>query len=173
MSKIRKYSITYSNDVYEFLLNSAGSHTIKELTRILSERYNITIENKKLAQYCLKMGIKYKYEHPNKSHSNVSTAYGTLSIKTDGGYVKVKTANHKWEYLQRLIYENEYNVKLPEDVYIIFLDQDRMNFNIKNLKAISRRSSAIMAKDNLFSTIPNITKLGHLNSKLKIKSKEM
>ena len=167
--KNRRYSLTYSNDMYEFLQENASSHTIKELVKIIKDKFNIDIENKKLAQYCIKMKIQYKYEKPKKSHSNIPTKNGTIITKTDGDYLKVKTGNHKWEYLQRKIYENYYNVKLPEDVYVVFLDQNRRNFNINNLKAISRRSSAIMSKDNLFSTEPRITKLGHLNSKLKIK----
>ncbi len=161
-----------TNDMYEFLCENASSHTIKELTQMLKEQFNIEIERKKLAQYCIKFGIQYKYEKPKKSHSNIPTKNGTLAIKTDGDYIKVKINKNKWEYLQRVIYQNAYNVKLPEDVYVIFLDQDRRNFNIKNLKAITRRSSAIMSKDGLFSIEPKITKLGHLSSKLNIKAKE-
>ena len=169
---MRKYGLTYSNDVYEFLYKNASSHTIKELVQLIKEKFNIDIEKKKLAQYCIKMKIQYKYENPKKSHSNTPTKNGTIIIKTDGDYLKVKTGNHKWEYLQRKIYENYYNVKLPEDVYVVFLDQNKRNFDIKNLKAITRRSSAIMSKDGLFSIEPRLTKLGHLNSKLKIKTKE-
>lgn len=170
---MRRYGLTYSNEMYEFLLKNASSHTIKELVKMIKEKFNIDIENKKLAQYCIKMKIQYKYEKPNKSHSNTPTKIGTLALKTDGGYIKVKTDKHKWEYLQRKIYEDYYNAKLPEDVYVVFLDQNKRNFDIKNLKAITRRSSAIMSKDGLFSTKPKITKLGHLNSKLKIKIKEI
>jgi len=169
---MRRYGLTYSNDMYEFLCKNASSHTIKELVKIIKDKFNIDIENKKLAQYCIKMKIQYKYEKPKKSHSNTPTKIGTIVIKKDGDYLKIKTDNHKWEYLQRKVYQDHYGVKLPEDVYVIFLNQDRRDFDIKNLKAITRRSSAIMSKDELFSTEPRITKLGHLNSKLKIKSKE-
>lgn len=172
MNKKRKYSLTYSNDMYEFLFNNASSYTIKELVKMIKEKFNVDIENKKLAQYCIKMGIKYKYEKPNKSHSNIPTKIGTIINKTDGNYLKVKTNEHKWEYLQRKIYEDYYEIKLPDNVYVIFLDQNKRNFSIKNLKAITRRSSAIMSKDGLFSTEPTITKLGHLNTKVIIKAKE-
>ena len=162
----------YNNGLYGFLLENASSHTIKELVNMIKEQFNIDIERKTLAQYCIKMKIQYKYEKPNKSHSNIPAVNGTLGIKTDGDYVKIKVGEHRWEYLQRYVYEKYYNVKLPKDVYVIFLDQNRRNFDIKNLKAISRRSSAIMSKDGLFSTEPRITNLGHLNSKVKIKAKE-
>lgn len=170
---MRRYSLKYGNDMYEFLLHNASSHTIKELVKLIKEKFNIDIENKRLAQYCIGMKIKYKYEKPKKSHSNSPTKLGTIINKTDGDYLKIKTGDHKWEYLQRKIYEDYYNAKLPEDVYVVFLDQNKRNFDIKNLKAITRRSSAIMSKDGLFSTKPKITKLGHLNSKLKIKIKEI
>ena len=171
--KNRRYGLTYSKEMYEFLQKNASSHTIKELVKLLKEKFNIEIENKRLAQYCIQMKIPYKYEKPKKSHSNKSTPNGTIVTKTDGDYLKIKTRNHKWEYLQRKIYEDYYGIKLPEDVYVVFLDQNKRNFDIKNLKAISRRSSAIMAKDGLFSIEPKVTKLGHLNSKLKIKIKEI
>lgn len=163
----------YNEDFYVFLEENAKFYTIKELVKILKEKFNIDFEKKKLAQYCIKKKIKYKYEKPNKSHSNISTKIGTIINKTDGNMLKIKVGNHKWEYLQRKIYEDYYNVKLPDDVYVIFLDQNKRNFDIKNLKAISRRSSAIMSKDGLFSTIPSITKVGYTNSKMKIKGKEI
>ncbi len=171
--KTRKYSLKYNNEMYEFLCKKASSHTIKQLAKMVSENINIDIESKKLAQYCIKMGIKYKYESPKRSHSNKCTDNGTIVVKTDGNYIKVKTDKHKWDYLHRVIYQKYHNVKLPNDVYVIFLDQNRRNFDIKNLKAISRRSSAIMSRYGLFSTEPKVTKLGHLCSKVKIKIKEI
>ena len=170
---MRRYSLTYSDELYEFLCKNASSHTIKELVQMIKDNFGIDIEKKKLAQYCIKMKIQYKYEKPKKSHDNKPTNKGTIVNKTDGDYLKVKTGEHKWKYLQRVMYEKYYNVKLPEDVYVIFLDQNRRNFKKNNLKAISRRSSAIMSKDGLFSIEPKITKLGHLTSKLKIKAKEI
>ena len=164
---MRKYSLEMLN----YLKQNAINYTANELVLILKDKFNVIMAKKRLQQYCHDMGIKYKYEKPNKAHSNKSTANGTIVNKTDGNYLKIKTRNHKWEYLQRKIYEDYYGVKLPDDVYVIFLDQNKRNFDIKNLKAISRRSSAIMAKDGLFSTEPQITKLGHLCSKLNIKAK--
>lgn len=162
----------YSEDFYVFLEENAQFYTIKELVKIIKEKFNIDFEKKKLAQYCIKKKIKYKYEKPNKAHSNIPTKLGTIINKTDGDMLKIKVGKHKWEYLQRKIYEDYYGVKLPKDVYVIFLDQNKRNFDIKNLKAISRRSSAIMSKDGLFSSLPNITKIGYTNSKMKIKVKE-
>lgn len=172
---MRRYSITYGNDMYEFLLNNASSHTIKELVKLIKEKFNIDIEKKKLAQYCIKMKIQYKYEKPNKSHSNTPTKIGTLVVKTDGGYIKVKTDKHKWEYLQRKVYEDYYKVKLKEDQYVIFLNQNRTDFNIKNLKVVTPKESGALCNfgNNIFSTNGELTKLVIINSQLKQKLKEM
>ena len=170
--KTRKYSVNYSESVYNFLIENAENYTIKELVEMLKNNFDFEIDKKKLAQYCIKMGIKYKYEHPKKSHDNKPTKIGTLVTKTDGEMIKIKTGEHKWEYLQRKTYEDYYNVKLPEDVYVIFLNQDKRDFNIKNLKAISRRNSAIMSARGLFSSNKKVTKVGITISNLDIKRLE-
>lgn len=171
---MRKYSLTYSDEMYEFLLHNASPHTIKELVLLLKEKFNIDIEKKKLAQYCIKMHIKYKYEKPNKSHSNNPTPIGTLTVKTDGGYIKIKTDNHKWEYLQRVIYEKQNNIKLKNNEYIIFLNQNRRDFSKNNLKLATQKESGGLCNygENIFSTNAEVTKLAIINSQLKQKIKE-
>lgn len=170
---MRKYSLTYSDEMYEFLLNNASTYTIKELVILIKEKFNVEIEKKKLAQYCIKMGIKYKYEKPNKSHNNIPTKIGTIVNKTDGNYLKIKTMDHKWEYLQRYLYKKYFNVELNEDEYVIFLNQNRRDFNKENLKVVSRKTSAILSNDNLISTNKDIMKLSIITAQLKSKIKEV
>ena len=160
--------------MYEFLLKYASSHTIKELVILIKEKLGIDIDNKKLAQYCIGKKIKYKYEKPNKAHSNKPTPIGTIVKKTDGGYLKIKTGNHKWEYLQRYLYQKENKVKLKEDEYVIFLNQNRRDFRMNNLKVINRSESGLLSNygSNWYSTEPEITKLCILNVKLNKKIKE-
>ena len=156
-----------------FLQDNAQNYTVKELIPILKEKFNVDFEARQLRTYLIHNKIKYKYEVPKRSNNCKPTKIGSEVIKTDGGVVKVKTAPHKWEYKQRKIYEDYYKVKLPEDVYVIFLDQNKRNFDIKNLKAISRRESAVMIKNEIFSTDAKITKLGHSTSRLMIKTKDL
>lgn len=168
---MKKY-LVYNDEMFKFLQKNSKHYTIKELVEIIDKDFGFKFDNKKLADYCLKKGFKYKYVNPKKSHSNKSTPIGTIATKTDGNMLKIKTEENKWEYLQRVIYEKHYNVELPDDVYVIFLDQNKRNFDIKNLKAISRRESANMARDGLFSTKPEITKLGNLSSKVIIRARD-
>lgn len=173
--KNRRYSLTYSNELCEFLCENASSHTIKELVKMIKEKFDIDIEKKKLAQYCIKMKIQYKYEKPNKSHSNEPTKIGTIVNKTDGNYLKIKVGSHKWEYLQRYLYEKENNIKLQEDEYIIFLNQNRRDFSKDNLLKVSRKESGDLCNhgNNIFSSNRDITKLAIITSQLKQKIKEV
>ena len=85
--------------------------------------------------------------------------------------VKVAQPNI-WKYKQRLIYEQYYNIELTENDYIIFLNQNRTDFRIENLKRITRRESSILSNQKIFSTNENLTELGILTAKLMIKIKE-
>lgn len=169
--KNRKYSI----EMYRYLQQNASAYTTKELVIILKDKFNVDMTPKRLAQYCHDMNIKYKYEKPNKAHSNIPTENGTIVNKTDGNYLKIKTGNHKWEYLQRKVYEKYYNVKLKDDEYVIFLNQNRRDFRKENLKAITIKQSGDLCNygDNLFSTNSKVTKLALINSQLKSKIKEV
>ena len=171
--KKRKYSVVYSNEIYEFLINNANKYTIRQLVEILRNEYNFEIERKRLAQYCIKMGITYKYEKPNKSHDNKPTPIGSIVRKTDGDMLKIKVGEHKWEYLQRIIYEKHYNIKLKENEYVMFLDQDKRNFNINNLQIVTRQESATISATRLYSKNPMVTKTGIKVVKLINKVKEI
>ena len=164
---MRKYAVVYDDEVYQFLLNNAHKYTIKQLVKLIKQKFNIELENKKLAQYCIKMHIKYKYEKINKSHSNKPTQIGTIVTKSDGNYLKIKTDNHKWEYLQRKVYEKYHNVKLKDDEYVIFLNQNRRDFRKENLKVVTRQESAILSNDSLCTSNIELTELACLTAKLK------
>ena len=162
----------YNDKMRMYLEKYARHYTISELINIVEEKFGEKFEPRDLRIYLLHKGIKYKYEMPKKSNNGKPTKIGSQVIKTDGNMVKVKVAEHKWEYKQRKIYEDHYGVKLPDDVYVIFLDGNKRNFDIKNLKAISRRESAKMIRNGVFSFDRAITKLGHLATKMYIKTKD-
>lgn len=163
----------FNKDMYDYLVKNGYKHTLKEWVVILNNKYNENFTLKNIQQYFFRHCIEYKYEMPNHSNNNVyKCSIGSERVKGDG-MVQVKIAPRKWEYKQRLIYEQYYNVKLTSDDYIIFLDQDRTNFDIKNLKRISRHESSILSNQKLFSKNSSVTELGILIAKLMIKTKKL
>lgn len=163
-----KYSIEFENEMYK----KASSKTLEELLKIANKKYKYNLTKNKLMQYLSKRKLKYKnYNTLMSRNMGDRIPIGTERIKSDG-MIQVKVASDKWKYKQRLIYEQYYGVKLTSNDYIIFLDQDRTNFDINNLKRISRHESSILSNQKLFSKDANVTNLGIDVAKLIIKLKE-
>ncbi|WP_069286092.1 HNH endonuclease signature motif containing protein [Aerococcus urinaeequi] len=59
------------------------------------------------------------------------------------GYLQIKVSdlkgNKNYKPYHRLIYEKHHGVKIKDDEVVVFLDQNKMNFSIDNLKLVKRR----------------------------------
>ena len=154
------------------MVNIAPTSALKDLLKIAKGKYGYKITINQLRQYLYKRHIKYKdYDESKVRNMGANFPVGSEYVKPDG-MTLVKVSNDKWEYKQRLIYEKYHNVKLTSDDYIIFLDQDRTNFNINNLKRVTRRESSIVANQGFYSTNKRLTKKGIRLAKKIIKLKE-
>lgn len=161
----------YSKEFEDEMKMKAHIKKIDELLQIAKNKYNYSISKKQLRQFLYKRKIRYKDYDENKARKmGLNKPIGSERIKPDG-MVQVKVAKDKWEYKQRLIYEKYYNVKLTSDDYIIFLDQDRTNFDVDNLIKVTRRESSILANQKLFSKNPVVTETGIQVAKLIIEIK--
>lgn len=149
---------------------SNSNLTIDELLPLVNKRFKENYTRSQLQKYLIRNKIPYKYTKPQNSHNMSILPIGT-EYKRDDGMILVKIGKNKWKYKQRLIYENYYGVELTEDEYIIFLDNDRTNFDINNLQCVSRRVSSILANQQLKSSSADITKLGIDVANLIIKTK--
>jgi len=161
----------YTKEFENKIIKLAPTHTISQLLKIANKDYKVT--KTQLRQYLSKRNIIYKDYNNNKARlMGNKVPVGIERVKPDG-MVQVKIAPNKWEYKQRLIYSKYHNIELTSNDYIIFLDQDRTNFNIDNLMRVSRHESSILSNQKMFSKDKEVTKLGILTSKLMIKIKEM
>ena len=120
-----------------------------------------------------KISEKKVKELKNRIRENIHKApVGTEYVKPDG-MTLVKIAQPSvWEYKQRLLYKKYHNCELSNDDYIIFLNQNRNDFSKDNLKKITRKESAYLSNQQMFSKNPDVTNLGVLTAKLMIKAKE-
>lgn len=130
-----------NNKLKQYLLELNSKYTIDELLPIINKKFKENYTRLQLQKYLVRNKIPYKYAN-KKMIRNIGDriAIGTEYTKPDG-MVLVKVEKNKWEYKQRLIYEKYYNVKLKEDEYVIFLDDNRNNFNINNLKVVTRQEA--------------------------------
>jgi hypothetical protein len=73
---------------------------------------------------------------------------GSERVTVDG-FVEIKVANpNKWVIKARMIYEKHYG-KIPKNYIIIYLDGNKQNLEIDNLRAISRKEHLILNQNNL------------------------
>lgn len=90
---------------------------------------------------------------------------GSERINVDG-YIEIKVAEpNKWDLKHRVIYREHYG-KIPKDHKIIFLDGNKLNLDINNLKAVSNAEELIMNRNKLFSTDKDITNTGAILAKV-------
>lgn len=161
----------YSKEFETEMVMLAPTATLNELLGVTKTKYKYNITKKQLQLYLSKRKIRYKDYNVSKVRDMSKLPIGSEYVKDDG-MVLVKVAKDKWEYKQRVIYEQYYGVDLTDNDYIIFLDQDRSNFSIDNLKKVTRRESSIVANQQLFSNEPIITEAGIDVAKLMIKTKD-
>lgn len=60
------------------------------------------------------------------------------------GYIEIKVGRNKWLGKHRYIWEQYYKKDVPKGYAVIFLDGDNRNFEIDNLKIISRGALLIL-----------------------------
>ena len=88
---------------------------------------------------------------------------------TKDGYIMIKVRdgclNKNWELKHRWLYEKEYG-KIPEGYNLIFLDGNKQNLDLDNLKLVSKSEDLIMNRHKLFATDKEITNTGSLIAKV-------
>ena len=96
---------------------------------------------------------------------------GSERVNVDG-YIEIKTADPStWELKHRVVYE-KHNGKIPKEHAVIFLDKNKLNFDIDNLALVSRKELLQLNRSNLINNDPELTKVGVNLVKVIVKTKE-
>ena len=97
---------------------------------------------------------------------------GTERIDNKDGYTKVKVADPDiWEFKHKFIYEKHHG-KVEKGSVVIFLDGNKKNFDINNLKCITKRQLLTLNVNNLITEDIELTKMGIEVANLIIKTSE-
>lgn len=82
------------------------------------------------------------------------------------GYIEIKVEEpRKWQLKHNVVWEN-HNGKIPKGSVVIFLDRNKMNVTIDNLKLIKRSELLIMNRYNLYGENADVTEVGTNLAKL-------
>lgn len=94
------------------------------------------------------------------------------------GYTVIKVCDHptdsnkNWVLKHRYVYEQYHNMTIPKNHAVVFLDQNKQNFDIDNLYLVNQRVLTYMSKRGLWSDNPQLTKANLLIAELQCSIKE-
>lgn len=163
----------YSKEFEDYVKSKSSKLTKCEMIQEIEKDFDIKLSKSTFEKYLYRHKIKCKDYNPTKARDMKKAPIGYEYTKPDG-MILVKVQNPDvWDYKQRVIYEKYHNVKLTNDDFIIFKNQNRNDFSIDNLIKITRHESAIISNYKMYSKNPELTKLGVLVSKLMIKTKNI
>lgn len=186
------YGMKYTDEMKQFILDNYKGRYNQELADLFNQKFNTNITSRTIKSYKannkLNSGLTGKFRKGQTPHNkgkkmpkevyekvkhtmfakgNVSPNHrpvGSERISKDG-YIEVKVAEpNKWRLKQRVVYE-ETKGKIPEGCPIIFLDGNKRNFDIDNLRCITR-SELLYLNCNGLNNSNEITETGILMARL-------
>ena len=161
----------YNPKQKEYLLKISQDYTPRQLMEITNKKFGSNYTFKEFHVYLRTNKIPFKYEDAKKSHTK-GKEYPLGSLGMNKGMVTIKVGKHKWIPKQRYIYEQYYGVKLKPNQFVIFLDGDRTNYNIDNLRVVDNKVAGYIGNYNLRSKNKQLSELGLNVAKLMVRTRE-
>lgn len=160
-------TLTKNIDYFKQIVNN---HTTQEIIDLWYNKFGEIITKNQIRS------VKYR----NKLYSNIKTTFSkerqpkdrpTKPMFAEKEHL-IKNEKGKWVYKGRYIYELQ-NGKIPQNKTIMFLDGNRKNCKMSNIKIVTKRERIIIARNQLYFKNAELTKTGLLIAKLKLKTKEV
>lgn len=158
----------------DYFKSIVKEHTTNEIIELYYKKYNFKLNKNQIKnlkrKYNLVSGINTKFKKGQQAHNHKPIGYEFLR---DDGYIEIKIAEpNKWVLKHNYIWEKEYG-KIPKGYSVIFLDQNKNNFDLDNLKLIKRKDKMMACSYGLFSKDKNATEMGILTAQLINKTKKV
>lgn len=153
----------FNKEQQQFIKDNADGLRNEELTRRLNEKYK--------THFTVGQVKKYKYSH-HISSGLKSCNVPVGSERETKGYILVKIAEpNVWKEKHRIIYEKHFG-KIPTGHKIIFLDGNKTNSNIHNLRLVRNDEMAYLNKMGYTGVSKEMTEVAVNLVKLKNMLKE-
>lgn len=167
--------IVLTDEQKEYLKSILEDYSSKEVIELIYKKYNILLNISKVKHYRERWNIKRKENSGRykKGHSGTRTKnIGDEFVDSEGYiHIKIKEPN-VWVEKQRYVYEKYYGT-IPDGFHVIFLDQDKTNCNIENLKLVSNKTKLIAKNRHLLTKDKELTETGLLVAELISKASEL
>lgn len=191
--KIKTKRHKYTEEENEFIRKYHEGLTVKELTYLFNQKFGTDVSVNNLTShktYRLKLkgakntgrflkgsipwnkGLKgWQKVKPSNLFKKGQLPKQTRPIGdervTEAGFVEVKVGMPRvWKLKHHVIYEKYHNEKIGRWDKVIFLDGNKRNFDISNLKKISNSEQIFLAHTKLLGNNPENNKTALLLAKL-------
>ena len=153
----------WTEEHISYLKEIAEGKTYKEITKLMSDKFSYPFKIADVGNLIHRNNIKTGRKSGKPPKDVNSTGYRSDS------YEVIKTEQGNWQYKHRYIYEKHYG-KIKKGNCVIFLDGNRENFNIENLKEVTKEQNVIMNKYKLYCSDADLTNTGIQVANLIIKT---
>ena len=165
-----------TDEQLEYLKENYKGRTTQELVDLMNKQFGTNFTVKQLQTFKkhngFTSGVDTRFKKGELGSYNEARLrdIGDSFVSRKDGYHYIKVGKNKWVKKQRYLYEQAHGVKLPTRMRVIFLDGDKNNFDIDNLKAVDSRTILMAKNKNLFTSDKETTETGLLVSELILKT---
>ena len=162
-----------SKEQLVFLKKIIKGHSCQEIADLLNKKFSTNYRASQIKdikrKYKLKSGYISKvnsgsFKKGQKAHNKKNI--GDEFIDKGTGYIYIKVAEpNTWVQKQRYVYEKEYG-EIQKGYSVIFLNQNKTDCRIENLALVRNKDKLVCKNKKMFSSNPDITKLGILTAKM-------
>ena len=188
----------WTGEQLEELARLYKEHTLTECCSLMNERFGLNLRYSQMIGAIKNNGIlsgrdgrykpwrtswnKGKKRKPNKNSEATQfkpghipknhRPIGSERISKDS-YIEIKVAEpNKWRHKHRVVWESAHG-EIPKGHVVLFLNQDKNDCRIENLRLISRKRLGIINKFGLLHENAELTKTGLLIAELRAKTYEV
>src|SRR5690625_737208 len=167
----------WTKEQEEFLKSNAPGTPYKQLLKMLNKEFGLNLTFGSMQRFMHRKGItngrntRFKNGHESwnkgkkglvfpgsekgwfkpKGQNTLTLPLGSKRINKKIVEIKVGELPTVWQKYHHYLWERYYNEKLKDDEIVIFLDGNKRNFNLENLRRINRHTLGTMARYELFS----------------------
>lgn len=183
----------YTQEQKQFIIDNNYGKYAKELAEMFNRKFNTTITEKEIKYFRhnnkLNSGLTGQFEKGHKTWNKGLKGYmganetsfkkGNVphnhrpigsERKTIDGFWEIKVDEpNKWMLKHRWVWEQS-NGKIPKGYVLVFLDGNRDNISLENLKLISRQENLVMNNNKLRYENAEVTNVANTLAKFIIQT---
>lgn len=168
---MKLFTTIFSDEIAEYIKENVTGRSAIELTELVNNKFGTDYKVNQIKSYKknhkLNSGWRNWYSEGNIPHNKLPIG---SEYKNNEGYTYIKIAEpNTWIGKQKYIWEQHYG-KISKGYSVIFLDQNKTNFDINNLALIKNGTKLAMKCRGLFSKDAEATKTGIMVADLIIKT---